>query len=340
VNGDIIRDLRIMSRGSGYDTSQVDDLLRRIAVELDAGRPAGPVIENATLRTRAAGRPYDIDAVDWFLDELLLRPGHAGLAGSSADPWRDLAIAQLTRGGVDPTKRARNRRRYFSEEFQDAWRNFGQQPSAYLRWGRVKGVVRPSRWEFELRTADQQAIASFRGWPLYRASAGGRSFTVNATKIPARSIPDTWPPNIAELAARTWRDQTGHFATKTMSSGEQRGQARRVSQLVDETGIPILYVHGLNFNRRAYACITFPDQRWLRFLVRGTRRANAIMTAVDQEGNIVARYRKPSRDRPRKWGSVEITVNPGRKLTDELVLAIAISVPMLDSYFHSPSGGG
>jgi hypothetical protein len=50
------------------------------------------------------------------------------------------------------------------------------------------------------------------------------------------------------------------------------------------TGTPILYASGQNYNRGAGARITFPDQRWLKFPVRGTERANAIITAVDQAG--------------------------------------------------------
>jgi hypothetical protein len=71
--------------------------------------------------------------------------------------------------------------------------------------------------------------------------------------------------------------------------------------------------------------------RWLRFLVRGTGHTNAIMTAVDQAGNRVARYRLLTED------SAEVTVHPDRDLTDELVLALAISVPWLRSYFRAPS---
>ena len=52
---------------------EVDGLLRRIAAELDAGRPVGSLIENATVRTRnyTMAGTYDIDAVDWFMDQLL-----------------------------------------------------------------------------------------------------------------------------------------------------------------------------------------------------------------------------------------------------------------------------
>jgi len=65
----------------------------------------------------------------------------------------------------------------------------------------------------------------------------------------------------------------------------------RVRGLADETGTPILYTAGRNFDWRAGACILFPDKRWLRFLVRGTDRANAVMTAVDQARNRIALYR-------------------------------------------------
>ena len=55
VNGDVMRDTRFLGnsrlRGrAGYATPEVDDLLGRVAAELDTGRPAGPLIENATFR--------------------------------------------------------------------------------------------------------------------------------------------------------------------------------------------------------------------------------------------------------------------------------------------------
>jgi hypothetical protein len=53
------------------------------------------------------------------------------------------------------------------------------------------------------------------------------------------------------------------------------------------------------------------------------------MTAVDQTGNKVARYRLLTKD------SAEITVHPDQELTDELVLAITTNAPALSSYFNS-----
>ena len=63
----------------GYDVPEVEDLLDRIAAELDAGRPAWPLIESTTMRqpwARRRVKECDIDAVDWFLGQLLSDPGH------------------------------------------------------------------------------------------------------------------------------------------------------------------------------------------------------------------------------------------------------------------------
>jgi DivIVA domain-containing protein len=342
VNGGEVRDtwfLRAGGGGHGYDESEVDALLRRVAAELDAGRPAGPLIENATFRERRIqGRGYDIDAVDWFLDQFLLHPVPTEPAGTSADPWRDLAVAQLTRSGAGaaaepPARQPRNLRKYLARECGNAWHDFGQAPGMHLLWGRAgRGRLWAAR--YELRTAEQQTIASRDRRPR-TVSAGGRSFAYKKTNI--RPV-DAWPQDLAGPAARSWRDQTGHFAGKTRSSKTQ-GWARPVGELTDETRKPILYTCGKNFGHRAYACVTFPDQRWLRFWVRGTESGNAIMTAVDQAGNRVARYRKAPGDPRWQRAEVEITVHPDRKLTDELVLTIAISAEWLKSYFSSPGGG-
>jgi hypothetical protein len=136
-------------------------------------------------------------------------------------------------------------------------------------------------------------------------------------------------PVIAEIAARAARDQDGHFAKPT-----RRRKLPSVRGLVDEAGIPILYTSGENFDWRSCFCVTFPDGRWLRFPVRGTNEANAIITAVDQAGNKVARYRMID-------SRLEITVNPDQTLTDELALAIAIPArKRLRMYFERPGGGG
>jgi DivIVA domain-containing protein len=345
VNGGEVRDTWFFPGLWGYDVAEVDDLLARVAAELDAGRRPGPLIENVRFRVRRRG--YDIDAVDWFLGQLLSHPGSGPGLGEVAQLGRNVP-GDLTEGPAGSARRGRwkdatSRRDYFRDECWDAWRDFGHQPGTRLCSERAG-------WRRELRSAEQQTIASLRGFTWQNrgygqglaVSAGGRSFTFK-TGVPLRSS----SPDIAEIAARSTRDTEGHFAAK--KAGSRNRQAEASSQepgyryptavpraLVDETGTPILYASGDNHQRRADACITFPNRRWLRFLVRGTTPRNAIMTAVNQIGNRVARYRisqSPQR-------AVEIIVPPDRDLTDELVLAIAISAPWLRRYFKTDSGGG
>src|SRR5215468_9953220 len=88
LTGDEVRNVRF-SRGGVYDASDVNALLDRIATELDAGRPAGPLIANATFRKRNSYRGYGSDAVDWFLEQLRRREDPAAADRMNADPWRD-----------------------------------------------------------------------------------------------------------------------------------------------------------------------------------------------------------------------------------------------------------
>jgi DivIVA domain-containing protein len=312
MNGDQVRDTRFHPTGNaGYRARDVDELLGRVVAELDAGRPVGQLIKNATLRKPVWTRDvvYDADAVDWFLGQFLFPPDQAELAGTSDDPWRDLPVGQLTLGEKASSEKA--------------WRDFGQLPGTRLWWGEA------GRFLTELRTAEQQTLASVRrsflsGYLGGTVSTGGRSFIYERRSVQDRTEPDP----------ETW--------------GRRSGAVRRRYRLVDETGTPILYEsYRGNFNTRAPACIKFPDQRWLRFLVRGRGPARAIMTAADQAGNRVVRYRFIDKDsgslRTAVLGlpkPVEIIVHPGWKLTDELTLALAISGKWLNSYFESPGGGG
>lgn len=315
VNGDQVRDTWFWPpryRVEGYDAEQVQDLFSRIAAELDADRPVRPLIENARLRTRKSGRRYDIDAADWFLGQFLLSPGRFGPAGINADPWGDLPVTQLYH---NPSQEASGAN--FAGQCQNAWRDFGQLPGTRLWWGRA-GMFRKA-----LYNEEQQVLAAMWGSSLEivdpKVSGGERSFTLTSRARYQKSPPRTWN-----------RTRFGHW-----------------DGLVDETEIPILYTAGRNFGGRAEASIMFPDQRWLRFLVRGTRKANAIMTAVDQAGNRVARYRISGWDYQLGWKtlpglskSVEITVHPGWRLTDELALALMISGGWLGPYLASAAEGG
>jgi hypothetical protein len=358
VNGGVVRDTWFCKPGvrgiAGYDAQQVDDLLSRVAAELDTGGSARPLIQNAAFRKRKYGRRYDIDAVDRFLDRFLLPVGHVEPDGVVDDPWGDFPVARSGEGDAEES---------FYPRCENAWRDFGQVPGTHLWFGKA------ARRLTELRTAGQHTLASVRGKARPDFSAAWRSFTsqpasaaeadFSIAELLDRVKSSTWPdfsaggrsftlqpafaaesasPAIAELLTRA---EAGHYAEETHIPNTLN---RHVRRLADETGTPILYTFGHNYNCRACACILFPDLRWLRFLVRGTQQANAIMTAVDQAGNRVARYRSidKSGGQVKLWSrsSVEIIVHPGRKLTDELALALALSADWLSSYFIVPSQGG
>jgi hypothetical protein len=197
------------------------------------------------------------------------------------------------------------------QEIGEAGRDFGQQPGTRL------SVVRTGIGRRELRTAEQQTVVSVRdsllGWPT-TFSAGGRTFT-------SKRVDQLAWLNIAGTISSYRPGEPTHMRPYYYGRADKKDSGLR--QLLDETGTPILYTGGITSGQAA-GYIKFPGHRWLRFPVQGTRRAHAIMTAVDQAGNEVARYRLNGR-------TVQITVN--QELTDELALAIALSAPWLHSRF-------
>jgi hypothetical protein len=82
----------------------------------------------------------------------------------SADPWRDLAVANYFTGSgpgdlaertAAPSRQALRKyetqdRTYLAKECADAWRDLGQQPGTHLRW------VRSGATRRELRTAESR----------------------------------------------------------------------------------------------------------------------------------------------------------------------------------------
>jgi len=231
----------------------------------------------------------------------------------STDPWRDLDAAggRFThtetghRSGPSDRPSRRALRERYAEECWKAWDEFGQQPGTYLRLEWVK-IAR-----CELRSVDLQAIASM----TYRWSD-----ILGATDIP-------------EMGDRVNISKGSFVLVRT--------RAKQSRKLVDEEGTPVLFTCGRNFERIARASISFPEGRSLRFPVRGTHRANAIMTMVDEAGNSIARYRVIRFARGGGLrNNVEVVVHPGWELSDELTLAITISAPWLSSYFSVQWGGG
>ncbi len=77
-----------------------------------------------------------------------------------------------------------------------------------------------------------------------------------------------------------------------------------------------------------------PDGRRFRFPVRGTSLANAVMTAVDDKGDRIARFRSA------RGSGFEVVVAPHVPITTELLLIVAASSPAVFLYFKVWSSGG
>jgi hypothetical protein len=320
VNGDEVRGVWFLgARGPGnYNKADVNDLLARVAAELDSGRPAGPLIANATFRgpsTFVSKIGCLTGAVDWFLEQLRLQEESSEMARMNTDPWRDLATEPYC-VYREPGELAGLVAAPPQQEYADAWRNFGCQPGTRLSW------VQAGAHRYELRTAGQQTLAAYKGRRSATLSTDGRTFT--------------WRPGSPGLAETIGRDRPG--APAHMLKGRTDIKDTDLRMLIDQHGIPVLYKGGRHLTYHAGAYIKFPGHRWLRFPVRGTGISDAIMTAVDQAGNKVARYRVAPDDSS-VW-TVEISVHPAQQLTDELTLAIAVSAPFLHSYFRAPVDGG
>lgn len=173
----------------------------------------------------------------------------------------------------------RQERKDFVQECWDRWEELGQEPGTHLWWVPTRAVRR------DLWTAEQQRTAFLRYALRTTVSTGERAFTWKRVRRSSR-------PGIAEIVLRSHREGgIGGFLDASSLNGYAPNPVVNLRKLVDDTGTPILYTSGRNAFHQAGAFITFPNRRWLQFPVRGTQPRNAIMTAVDQAGNKVARYR-------------------------------------------------
>ena len=105
----------------------------------------------------------------------------------------------------------------------------------------------------------------------------------------------------------------------TKASGE------RILQRTGESGK--LHPSERHQGRQPFTAIYLPDGRWFRFPVRGTRRGDAVMTAVDQSETEVMRFRLVGAR------GVDIVVAPGRSITPEVICVIAVASPLIWYYF-------
>jgi hypothetical protein len=315
------------------------------------------------------GGGYDCADVDGVLAKLRRQDDPA----ARADPWRDLLAwdyCVTSRDADDASLSAPPRRgaaaapgpardwpaRDYERACADAWRDFGLQPGTQL------SLVKTGTGRGELRATGQPALVSARtgytefistvvAYVVQQAldSPPARTFSRDGRAYGLRGVKAAqWPAVAAQISAEL-PDSPAHLPRTEPASRTGKQTARQdltarkpggLYSLADRTGQPVLYTSGQHLRRDPGGVVEFPGQRWLRFPVRGTRRSNAIMTAVDQAGRQVARYRIAAPHALTKWRAIEITVHPEQRLTDELILMLALTAPWISSFFRSPTEGG
>jgi hypothetical protein len=170
------------ARKTGTDQARTEQL-GDLPVLFPCGA-AGGMIFRSILRN-ALRRHHYVDDSDSQARERTRKPPGITTGGqeettviedrASADPWRDLPVENpgvrviLTkRRPPAEREQVRQDRQHHARECAGEWREFGQQPGTHLRLVRA-GVVRR-----ELRTAEQQTVASLRDLPLSAVSVGLR----------------------------------------------------------------------------------------------------------------------------------------------------------------------
>jgi DivIVA domain-containing protein len=331
VNGDDLRSIRLPNQLAGYDADDVDELLDRLAAELDAGRPVAPLAASAAFRgvqlrfQQRLSRAYETETVDWLLGQLLRGEQARERHLLASDPWRDLVAFRYSAGppALDT-----------GTEYADDWAAFEAQPGLRLRYGRAGSA------SDELRTADGVPLATCRRrWRSTTVGVGMQTYTV------ARVRRAAWPVLVPTFGSGRpgqpvyLRSYNGHKPVSLSRGTVPMPDGARL--LADEFRRPVLLAVGAHVDRTAGARIVLPGGRWLRFPVRATRPGNAIMTAVDQEGNKVARYRvnRGRKLRPRAW-AVDITVHPREQLAEEMILMLTVSADWLRTFFKASQNGG
>jgi len=121
----------------------------------------------------------------------------------------------------------------------------------------------------------------------------------------------------------------------------------RDAELIDiSDGSAVLRVMGRHHGGESNAVVAFSDQRRFHFPILGTGLFDEVMTAVDQEGNKVVRYRQAKQrlgrtTQTRSAAKIEAVVNPAYKVTPDILLVIAVSSGfLLTEYRARPGGGG
>jgi hypothetical protein len=340
-----LRRVRFVREERGYDAFEVEQLLLRVAEAIDADESPRTLIEDC--RLSIARRGCTKGDVDLLLDEVLADASESAYWTARVDRWREfdvgnrilptdnttIAIPNSPAARQGPTERRR-------PSAKNEWEDLDRSEGTHLRY--VDSLLTARRLEAD------RLLATIRSSQLtlrLTLARNGKSYTLRRVSQDRRS-----EPQIGRHAELSRDASRGRYANGAESDHMDPPWARpfwrfvvnnpggrsgdQISELTDDSiGSPVLWYSGNNFHYKATTLISLPDGRWFRFPVRGQTRGAAVMTAVDESLNRVIRYKKV-----RPFSShIKVVVNPHFTLTDDIVLAIALTAPLVSRYFNTPS---
>lgn len=348
MNAADVRSTSFLIKDHGYDVTAVRSTLHAIAGTLDAGSSPKSVIDEARFRTwtpiGSTRNGYDIQAVDWYLasflgeGQLIRPPVDAG------DPWCvDPVVNQFSRPDSDPAARKEPLRRHqtkamLAQACNAAWQRIDDLPGTRLEWGggRTGGVILGGPWPVSARREQSK-----RSEPTLLTSLGVDTVAVGDETY--RLVPAPEDDVSFRLAEAAYADTYGNHQAVGRWSPESRSPKWLAEAQKFTKGVRACFaesesrlrftVSGPNFARRCATRITFADYTWLRFLVRGTKQANAVMTAIRSDGTALLRLRADN-------GYIEVVFPPDLRISSDLMAIAAIAASSFDTYFETPAGGG
>jgi hypothetical protein len=195
----------------------------------------------------------------------------------------------------------------FDRSVVEAWQRFPDLPGSQMAVRRVSWGSR------ELVTADGKVLCTAHG--------GGRQLVLRERRFIA--CRGGKPLGI-------WSGWNPPFDLTDASSGQQVLTLQSRNFDFAASGIALLAPHRYTFPVRS---------TWTgRSSRRRPQSDFSLMSAVDENGKTVARYRR-TRLTGLRW-RVEIAVPPEEALSDGLILLVTSTANFLASYFEHPGGGG
>jgi hypothetical protein len=304
--GDEVRGVTF-PRQRGYDGAAVWSTQLVIADLLDAGRSPATYLSQKTL---PAGYGFDMEAVDRYLDGLVGKSDMTPVQdGTSTNPWTGRLPTTLRRGatpgrylGPDDWVLGNARSSQFASECENEWFQIPSLPGTHLKAALSLRTSIKWTYQWPVSAREIQSVVEPTTLATVRLTAHNKAVLTVTESGEAFQILGRPGEVVAKASGELILQRTGESGKKSH---------------------PLLRHQG----RQPFTAIYLPDRRWFRFPVRGTRRGDAVMTAVDQSETEVMWFRLAGAK------GVDVVVAPERRVTTEVLCVIAIASPLIWYYF-------